>query len=170
GAFLLDDALDVDGGGGLEAGGADGVDGEDAGGQTRLHVAGAAAVHAPPLDARLEGRGGPARGVAGRDDVDMAVDDQRAALLRLRAMGGDDVEGLRVVDVDHRREAGQIPDVVDLDPPVVDLEAALAEGAGHEVLHRGFVAPGRIVAHHVGGEGELRLEAGVDGGEDALAG
>ena len=83
GALLLDDADHRERAGervgvGLEQR----LDGQRDHREARLHVAGAAAVHPAVRDDGLERRRRPALRVARRDDVDVAVQEQRATLAR----------------------------------------------------------------------------------------
>ena len=65
---------------GVEAEALQAAHGADHRREPRLHVAGAAAVHPLAVDARVVGVAGPQRGRLGADDVDVAVEDQRAAV------------------------------------------------------------------------------------------
>ncbi len=69
-----------------------------------------------------------------------------------------------------RAEAAQILEVVDIDMPVVDLVAALAQEIADHVLARPFRAAGRGNRDKIPGGGKLRVETGVDGVEDLLSG
>ena len=64
-------------------------------GEPGLHVGSAASEQAPVADRRLEWRRGPERFGAGRHHVDMALQQQRASLSRVRTVdGGDAVAAL----------------------------------------------------------------------------
>ena len=67
-----------------------------------------------------------------------------------------------------RAEAAQILQVVDVDMPVVDLVAALAQQIADHVLARPFGAAGRGYRDEIPGGRQLRVETGVDGVEDSL--
>ena len=54
--------------------------------------------------------------------------------------------------------------------PVVDLVAALAQEIADHVLARTFGAAGRGNRDKIPGGGQLRVETGIDGVEDSLAG
>ena len=69
-----------------------------------------------------------------------------------------------------RAEAAQILEVVDVDMPVVDLVAALAQEIADHVLARPFRAAGRGDRDEIACGGQLRVEAGIDGVEDFLLG
>ena len=77
--LLRDDALDDDVAGGSQAGAFERDQGEEVGGETGLHVAGAAPVESAVDDLGRERRVGPAGGVAGLDRVDVGVEDQTSA-------------------------------------------------------------------------------------------
>ena len=67
-----------------------------------------------------------------------------------------------------RTEAAQILQIVDVDMPVVDLVAALAQEIADHVLTRPFGAAGRGDRDKIPRGRKLRIEAGVDGVEDFL--
>ena len=67
-----------------------------------------------------------------------------------------------------RAEAAQILQVVDVDMPVVDLVAALAQQIADHVLARPLRAAGRGYRDEIPRGRQLRVEAGVDGVEDLL--
>ena len=67
-----------------------------------------------------------------------------------------------------RAETSQILEVVDVDMPVVDFVASLAQQIGDHVLARPFRAAGRRYRDEIPRGGQLRVEAGVDGIQDLL--
>ena len=67
-----------------------------------------------------------------------------------------------------RTEAAQILEIVDVDMPVVDLVAALAQEIADHVLARPFGAAGRGDRDKIAGGRKLRIEAGIDGVQDFL--
>src|ERR1700731_2601888 len=67
-----------------------------------------------------------------------------------------------------RAEATQIPEFPDIDVPVVDLVAALAQEITDHVLARPFRAAGRGNRDKIPCGGKLRVETGVDRVEDSL--
>ena len=69
-----------------------------------------------------------------------------------------------------RAEAAQILQVVDVDMPVVDLIAALAQQIADHVLARPFRAAGGGNRDKVPGGRQLRVKTGIDGVEDSLLG
>ena len=69
-----------------------------------------------------------------------------------------------------RAEAAQILEIIDIDVPVVDLVAALAQQIADHVLARTFGAAGRGNCDKIPGGGELRVETGIDGVEDFACG
>ena len=91
----------------------------------------------------------------------MAVEDERAPLGAAGAMAADDIEGVVVGDM-HRREAGHMANLIDVDPPAVDGEAALAQGGRHEILCRVLGAAHRGEFDELGGQRHLIIEAGID--------
>ena len=79
GAFFLDHALKVNPRGRLEAGGLDRIERIERADGAGFHVAGAAAIHPAVLDDRREWRRLPHVERPRRDDVAMALQDQRFA-------------------------------------------------------------------------------------------
>ena len=69
-----------------------------------------------------------------------------------------------------RAEAAQILQIVDIDMPVVDLIAALAQEVADHVLARPLRATGRGYRDKITCGCKLRLEIGVDGVENPLLG
>ena len=69
-----------------------------------------------------------------------------------------------------RAEAAQISQIVDVDMPVVDLIAALAQEIADHVLARPFRAAGRGYRDKIARGGKLGVEIGVDGIEDFPSG
>jgi hypothetical protein len=65
-----------------------------------------------------------------------------------------------------RAEAAQIPDIVDVDMPVVDLIAALPQEIADHVLARPFGAAGGGYSHKIPCGRKLRIETGIHGIED----
>src|SRR3954453_10867345 len=62
-----------------------------------------------------------------------------------------------------RAEAAQVLEIIDIDVPVVDLIAALAQQIADHVLARTFGAAGRGNRDKIPGGGELCVETGIDG-------
>jgi len=69
-----------------------------------------------------------------------------------------------------RAEAAQIPEIVDIDMPIVDLVAALPQEIADHVLARPFRAAGRRNRDKVSCGRKLRIEIGVDRIKDSLLG
>ena len=67
-----------------------------------------------------------------------------------------------------RTEAAQILQILDVDMPIVDLIAALAQEVADHVLARPFGAARRWYRNEIPCCRQLRIEAGVDGIEDFL--
>ena len=67
-----------------------------------------------------------------------------------------------------RAEAAQILQVLDVDMPVVDLVAALAQEIADHVLARPLGAAGRGDRDEIPRGRELRVEGGIDGVENFL--
>ncbi len=65
-------------------------------------------------------------------------------------------------------EAAQILQIPDIDMPIVDLIAALAQEVADHVLARPLGAAGRGDRNEITGRRELGFEARIDGVEDAL--
>src|SRR6266849_11056600 len=65
-----------------------------------------------------------------------------------------------------RAEAAQIPDIVDVDMPVVDLVAALPQEIADHVLAWPLGAAGGGYSHKIPCGRKLRIETGIDGIED----
>ena len=151
----------------LDACALEGIEGVEVDAQAGLHVAGATTMH-PTVDQsgfiRLER---PQIERAGGHDIDMAVEDEAFARGLPRAMGAHDVDGVVVVDGD-RREAWMILDRLDVDGPAVHGKAAGAHGFKHEILGRVFLAVLGGMAHQVLGEGDLVVEAFIDGGQNVI--
>jgi hypothetical protein len=68
-----------------------------------------------------------------------------------------------------RAEAAQVFQIIDIDMPVIDLIAALAQEIADHVLARPFGAAGRGYRDKIPCGRELRVEAGIDGIEDSSA-
>jgi hypothetical protein len=69
-----------------------------------------------------------------------------------------------------RTKTAQILQIVDVDMPVVDFVAALAQEIGHHVLARPLRATGGGYSDKIPCGGELGIEAGIDGIEDFFLG
>src|SRR4030088_667857 len=67
-------------------------------------------------------------------------------------------------------EAAQTFKIIEIDVPVVDLVAALAQQIADRVLARTFGAACRGNRDKIPGGGELRVETGFDGVEDFACG
>ena len=67
-----------------------------------------------------------------------------------------------------RTETAQILQILDVDMPIVDLIAALAQEIADHVLARPFGAAGRGNCNEFPCRRQLRVKAGVDGVEDFL--
>jgi hypothetical protein len=90
-----------------------------------FHVGAAAAVEPVTFDHRLERRMRPHIVRPFRDDIDMRLQDQRAALLLARAMNADDDRRLRMF-VRERRAAGMTSDGLAIHGETLHRVAALA--------------------------------------------
>src|ERR1700704_6015918 len=96
----------------------------------------------------------PGLAIADRDDVDMAVEDQRTLAFLTEQAGHQ--HGLRPLDL-HPRKSWLGLEPADVGLEAVDLEAGFLERQRHEVLDRALVAGHRRDADQV-----LRqLDAGV---------
>ena len=135
GRLLLDHRLDVDGRGGLQADAAQRVEREDVRRSARLHVGAAAAIHPVAVDSRLEGRLAPHVLRSGRHDVDVRLQDQRAAVLLARPMDADDDRRVGVLRREPRA-AGVALDRGAVHGEAVHRVAARAQRAEHVVLQR----------------------------------
>ena len=69
-----------------------------------------------------------------------------------------------------RTESAHIPEIVDIDMPVVDLVAALPQEIADHVLARPFRASDRGYGDKIRGGRKLRVETGIDGIEDLSPG
>ena len=69
-----------------------------------------------------------------------------------------------------RAETAQIPEIVDIDMPVVNLVAALPQEIADHVLTRPFGTAGGGYRDKIPRGGKLGVEIGVDGVEDLLLG
>ena len=167
GALLLDHGLKMDSRGRFQAGGRDRIERIERADGARLHVAGAPAIHPAVLNGRRERRRLPHVERARRNDVAMALQDQRSAGIGRRAVGADHGARLGEIMLD-RAEAAQILQIADVDMPVVDLVAALAQEVADHVLARPFGAAGRGDRNEILCRRQLRIETGVDGIEDFL--
>ena len=67
-----------------------------------------------------------------------------------------------------RAEAAQVLQILDVDVPVVDLVAALAQEVADHVLARPLGAAGRGDRNEIPRRRQLRVKAGIDGVEDFL--
>ena len=133
--------------------------------QPGLHVARAATVHPAILHIGIVGIARPHLVRPFRHDVDMSVQDQRAALGIGRPPGADHVPGI-VVILAVRRVTRQVLQIVDLDLPAIDAEPVLLEEAGHHVLRRRLLEPRRWNAHEIDQHLGLIVERLVDGIHD----
>ena len=167
GALLLDDGLKMDTRGRPEAGSPDRVEGIERANGARLHVAGAASIHLAVADNRRKGRRLPHVQRTGRNDVAMALHDQRPSRVTRRPIGADDGARLGKIMFD-RPKAAQILQIVDVDMPIVDLVGALAQEIGDHILAWSLRAPYRGYRDQVPRGGELGFKSGVDGIENAL--
>ncbi len=163
GAFLLGDRLHIDIGRGGQAGAAQRVHREHHRRDALFHVMRAAAVHPAVADHGVEGFVGPHLLRPGGHDVDMALQDQAAALLFRRAHGGDDLHRLGVVGIHHRGVAGQMVHRDFGQGVAIDAPATGGEFAGDPVLARPFLAAQRGEAHQVLQPGDLLVPVGIDG-------
>ena len=123
-----------------------------------LHVAGAAAVHPAVAHHRLERRRRPALGVAGRDDVDVAVQEQRAALARPRP---DDQRPARVGLLRDARAAGLADRLGHVE--LADVEAEPLELGAEDALRAGLVADRARLGDQAFEEGEGLRGQPLDG-------
>jgi hypothetical protein len=101
--------------------------------------------------------------------VAMPLQDQRFSGIGGRPVGADHGAGLGKIMLD-RTEAAQILQIVDVDMPVVDLIAALAQEIADHVLARPFRAAGGGNRDKIPRGRKLRVETGIDGIEDFLLG
>src|ERR1035437_9240235 len=69
-----------------------------------------------------------------------------------------------------RTETAQIPEIADINMPIIDLVAALAQEIADHVLARPFGAAGGWDRDKILRCRKLRVEAGIDGIENSLAG
>ena len=69
-----------------------------------------------------------------------------------------------------RAKAAQIPEIMEIDVPVVDLVAALAQQVSDHVLARPLGAAGRGNRDEIPRGRELGIEIGVDRVEDSSCG
>ena len=162
-ALLLDDRLELHPRARREAEPLQAADGADHRHEPRLHVAGAAPVHPLALDARAVGVAGPQRGRLGADDVDVAVEDQRAAV------GGAGGASPRARWPCRRRPSRRARPPDGARAPHVQrhlerLEPELGERPAHDRL------PGRLVAEQRARRHELGQQRGHRGrlGRDRL--
>src|SRR5665647_3291820 len=169
GALLLDHGLEVNPRGRLQPCGPDRVERIKRADGAGLHVAGAAAIHPAVLDHRREWRRVPHLQRPGRHHVAMALQDQRFSLVAPWTVGSDHGARPGKIMLD-RAETAQIPEIVDIDMPVVNLVVALPQEIADHVLTRPFGTT-------VGGNRDkiprgckLGVEIGVDGVEDLLLG
>src|SRR6202521_1586442 len=95
----------------------------------------------------------------------MSLQDQRFAGIAGRTVGADHGAGFRKIMLD-RAKAAQILQGVEIDLPVVDLVATLAQEIADHVLARPFRAAGGRYSDKIHGGRKLRVEIGVDGIED----
>src|SRR5262249_5658201 len=137
--------------------------------RARLHVAGAATVHPAVLDDRRERRRLPHVERACRHHVAVALQDQRLSRVGRRPVSSDHAARPGKI-VRDRAVAAQIPEVLEIEMPVVDLIAALAQEITDHVLARPFRTARRGDGDEVGGSRKLRVKAGIDGVEDPLLG
>ena len=107
--------------------------------QTGLHVAGAPPVETPFPDLAGERIVRPGLPITGRHDVDVPVEHQaRTAVAAAGAGAGQPTDQApRLVALDlHPREVLLGHELLERDPPVVDLEAARRQQLGHPRLRR----------------------------------
>ena len=165
--FLLDDRLHRDGRGGLEPDAAKRAEAEEVRGRPRLHGRPAAPEEPIAADDRIEGRRAPhVRGARGHD-VDMRLQDQRAARLLAGAMDADDDRRLGML---RRPGAGarMAGERLAVHREALHGEAAGAELAEEVILDRVLLAADRGEADQVLREGDLRGETLRDGSGDAV--
>src|SRR5215472_13310115 len=142
GALLLGDGLKMDSRSRPEAGSPDRVERIERANGARLHVAGAASVHLAVADDRRKWRRLPHVQRTGRNDIAMALHDQRLSRVARRPVGADDGAGPGKI-VFYRPKATQTLQIVDIDMPIVDLVAALAQEIGDHVLAWSLRTPRR---------------------------
>ncbi len=97
--LFVDDAFEEDVAFEADTGALDRLDGGDHGGDTALHIDGAATPDLAVGDLGAEGWTGPGGGIATGDDVDVAVEDEGAAALAAGAFEGADDVGAAGIDV-----------------------------------------------------------------------
>jgi hypothetical protein len=169
GALLLDHGLKMNPRGRLEARGLDCVERIECADGTGLHVTGAAAVHPAVLHHRRKRRALPHLQRSGRDHVAMALQDQGFAGVVRRPVGADHGARFRKIMLD-RTEAAQIPEIVDVDVPIVDLVTALPQEIADHVLAWSFGAAGGRNRHKIPRSGKLRVETGINRVKNSLLG
>ncbi len=146
--FFTDDALDEDRPLGRDTELHGGANGDAASGEPAFHVARAAAVKHVLMDAGVEGVGVPPLALAGRNDVDVSVQDQRRCFSRLSPACDEvlSLDGKPVVAIGAvRRERW-------LDRPKIDVETPIPKARCEGLLRGVFVAGDTRRANEVEGE------------------
>ena len=118
-----------------------------------LHVAGAAAIHPAIADHGIEGRMRPHVERAGRDDIDMALQDQGTACLAARAMDANN-DRRRGMLGRKRTAAGMSENLATIHGEDIDCQSSRPHLARHQVLRGVLIAARRGAAHQIGGQGE----------------
>src|SRR5437660_1292286 len=103
-----------------------------------------------------------------RHDVDMRLQDQRAALFLAWAMNADDDRRFGVL-LGKRRAAGVARDRLAVHGEALHGVTALAQRAKDEILDRMLLATQGAEAHELLREGDLVGESLLDGSDDAVA-
>ena len=168
GQFLFDDGLDIDRRGRAIADAGQCIERGEIGDAAGLHVAGAAAIHPAIADDRIERRMRPHVERSRRHDIDMALQDERAAGLAARAMNADD-DRCGGMFGRERTAAGMGKDLAAIHGKDIDGKPSRPHLARHQIL-RGVLMPARRrAAHEIGGQRNLSLKAIIDRLLDAHA-
>ena len=102
-----------------------------------------------------------------RYDVDMALEDQRAAGFGARAMNADDDRRGRMLGR-KRAATGMGANLAFIHGEDIDRQTASAQFTGHQILRGVLIAPRRGAADEIGSQRKLSLEAIIDGFLNAL--
>ncbi len=159
--LLADHAVDHHGAGRLHAGVAQRADRVAGAAQPPLHVRGAAAVDLLVLHRRPPRRDRPPVGLAGGDDVDVAVEDQGRPVAAADAPH----HAERPVALDLGAEGGVARERVQVDLPDVGLQAGLLQQRGDPLLDLRLAAAVALEGDQLVQRPDQAVE--VDGVEDA---
>ncbi len=136
--FLFDYRLEMYASGRFEAGMAQGIQSEDRGDCTRLHVACPTAIHPAIDDCGLERRMCPHIERAGRHNIKMPLKNERPAACHTGSMGAYDSARTREITVD-RPEPRQWLQVPEMHLPFIDFVSSLVQSSGDEILRWAFL-------------------------------